>query len=388
MTHDLITKNIEFLKRINSSYEFKIDDDLYQNNVKDNDLIHVEYKEYSKIEVKLYDDFDSYYLLSLDKLFKEYCGIEDKKQENFMVNFLSKLQPNIQLKNTIENIKNIFMEFMNIEKIDFYINPDLKMLKGNDFNFISTEKIRTVKCLKNELYLPINLEDGFLGYFKLVKNQSFDLYDIYLIKTLEEHVRKNIENSFLENKFNIILDKSLKILTKILEVRVPGAEKHCENVLEYSQLIADKFGMTRKQKENLKYGSLLFDVGKIGVPENILNKKEKLTKEEKDEVRKHVNYGYELLSKIPAIPSEVREIVLYHHEKWDGSGYPKKLSKDEIPLSAQIIGILDKYVSLTEKRSYRKKLTKDQALNFLENYKGEYYNPKLVDKLKEVINDG
>jgi HD-GYP domain-containing protein (c-di-GMP phosphodiesterase class II) len=146
--------------------------------------------------------------------------------------------------------------------------------------------------------------------------------------------------------------------------------------------------MTRKQKENLKYGSLLFDVGKIGVPENILNKKEKLTKEEKDEVRKHVNYGYELLSKIPAIPSEVREIVLYHHEKWDGSGYPKKLSKDEIPLSAQIIGILDKYVSLTEKRSYREKLTKDQALNFLENYKGEYYNPKLVDKLKEVINDG
>jgi HD-GYP domain-containing protein (c-di-GMP phosphodiesterase class II) len=146
--------------------------------------------------------------------------------------------------------------------------------------------------------------------------------------------------------------------------------------------------MTRKQKENLKYGSLLFDVGKIGVPENILNKKEKLTKDEKDEVRKHVNYGYELLSKIPAIPPEVREIVLYHHEKWDGSGYPKKLSKDEIPLSAQIIGILDKYVSLTEKRSYREKLTKDQALNFLENYKGEYYNPKLVDKLKEVINDG
>jgi HD-GYP domain-containing protein (c-di-GMP phosphodiesterase class II) len=192
----------------------------------------------------------------------------------------------------------------------------------------------------------------------------------------------------MENKFNIILDKSLNILTKILEARVPGAEKHCENVLEYSQIIADKIGMSKKEKENLKYGSLLFDVGKIGVPEMLLNKKSKLTGEEIEKIRKHVNYGYDLLSKIPTIPQEVKDIVLYHHEKWNGSGYPEQLSEDEIPISAQIIGLLDRYLSLIEERPYREKITKDEALELMEKYKGEYYNPKLVDKLKEAIKDG
>jgi HD-GYP domain-containing protein (c-di-GMP phosphodiesterase class II) len=173
-----------------------------------------------------------------------------------------------------------------------------------------------------------------------------------------------------------------------LEARVPGAEKHCENVLEYSQIIADKIGMSKKEKENLKYGSLLFDVGKIGVPEMLLNKKSKLTGEEIEKIRKHVNYGYDLLSKIPTIPQEVKDIVLYHHEKWNGSGYPEQLSKDEIPLSAQIIGLLDRYLSLIEERPYREKITKDEALELMEKYKGEYYNPKLVDKLKEAIKDG
>jgi HD-GYP domain-containing protein (c-di-GMP phosphodiesterase class II) len=301
---------------------------------------------------------------------------------------LSKMQPNVELKKTIKNIENIFREYLNVKKIDFYFNLDLKILKETNFYLSSKEKIKFSKFLKNEIFLPINLEDGYLGYFKLVRDQSFDLFDVYIIKILEEHIRKNIENSFLENKFNIILDKSLKILTKILEVRVPGSEKHCENVLEYSQIIADEIGMSKKQKENLKYGSLLFDIGKIGVPENLLKKKGKLNKEEKDRIRKHVNYGYDLLSKIPAISQEVRDIVLYHHEKWNGTGYPEGLSKEAIPLSAQIIGLLDKYLSLIEERPNRKKMSKEEAFDFLEKHKGEYFNPKLVDKLKEVIKDG
>ena len=388
LIYDLILKNIEILKERDIDYTIKIGDQIYDNHKKGEKLIEIEYCKEKNIEVIFYEDLDNSYVLSLDKLFKKYCGSEDGREKNFMVKILSKLQPNIELKNTIENIKNIFLDMMNLEKIDFYINEDLKMLEERDFNLKSVVRIEKIKCLKNELYLPINLEDGFLGYFKLVKPQNFDLFDVYLMKVLEEHIRKNIENSFMENKFNIILDKSLNILKKILEARVPGAEKHCENVLEYSQIIADKLGMTKKEKENLKYGSLLFDVGKIGVPEMLLNKKSKLTGEEIEKIRKHVNYGYDLLSKIPTIPQEVKDIVLYHHEKWNGSGYPEQLFEDEIPLSAQIIGLLDRYLSLIEERPYREKIAKDEALELMEKYKGEYYNPKLVDKLKEAIKDG
>lgn len=388
MIYDLILKNIGILKEKNMDFKIKIDDQTYDNHKNGEKLIEIEYRKDKNIEVIFFEELDSNYIISLDKLFKEFCGIEEKREKNIMFKMLSKMQPNIELKKTIKNIENIFIEDLNVKKIDFYFNLDLKILKETNFYLSSKEKIKFSKFLKNEIFLPINLEDGYLGYFKLVRDQSFDLFDVYIIKILEEHIRKNIENSFLENKFNIILDKSLKILTKILEVRVPGSEKHCENVLEYSQIIADEIGMSKKQKENLKYGSLLFDIGKIGVPENLLKKKGKLNKEEKDRIRKHVNYGYDLLSKIPAISQEVRDIVLYHHEKWNGTGYPEGLSKEAIPLSAQIIGLLDKYLSLIEERPNRKKMTKEEAFDFLEKYKDEYFNPKLVDKLKEVIKDG
>ena len=388
LINDLILKNIEVLKEKDIDYIIKIGDQKYDNHKNGDKLIEIEYCKDKKIEVAFYEELDPSYILSLDKLFKEFCEIEDKREKNFMVKILSKLQPNVELKSTIENIKNIFLDMMNLEKVDFYINEDLKMLEESNFNFKSVEKVEKIKCLKKEIYLPINLEDGFLGYFKLMKSQSFDLFDVYLMQVLEEHIRKNIENSFMENKFNIILDKSLNILTKILEARVPGAEEHCENVLIYSQKIADKIGMSKKEKENLKYGSLLFDIGKIGVPEIILTKKSRLTKEEIEKIRKHVNYGYDLLSKIPTIPQEVKDIVLYHHEKWNGSGYPEQLSEDEIPLSAQIIGLLDRYLSLVEERPYREKISKDKALELMDKYKGEYYNPELVDKLREAINDG
>jgi HD-GYP domain-containing protein (c-di-GMP phosphodiesterase class II) len=388
MIYDLILKNIEILKEKNIGFKIKIDNQIYDNHKNGEKLIEIEYRKDKNIEVIFFEELDSNYIISLDKLFKEFCGIEEKREKNIMFKMLSKMQPNIELKKTIKNIENIFIEDLNVKKIDFYFNLDLKILKETNFYLSSKEKIKFSKFLKNEIFLPINLEDGYLGYFKLVRDQSFDLFDVYIIKILEEHIRKNIENSFLENKFNIILDKSLKILTKILEVRVPGSEKHCENVLEYSQIIADEIGMSKKQKENLKYGSLLFDIGKIGVPENLLKKKGKLNKEEKDRIRKHVNYGYDLLSKIPAISQEVRDIVLYHHEKWNGTGYPEGLSKEAIPLSAQIIGLLDKYLSLIEERPNRKKMSKEEAFDFLEKHKGEYFNPKLVDKLKEVIKDG
>jgi HD-GYP domain-containing protein (c-di-GMP phosphodiesterase class II) len=388
MIYDLILKNIEILKEKNIGFKIKIDNQIYDNHKNGEKLIEIEYRKDKNIEVIFFEELDFNYIISLDKLFKEFCGIEEKREKNIMFKMLSKMQPNVELKKTIKNIENIFREYLNVKKIDFYFSLDLKILKETNFYLSSKEKIKFSKFLKNEIFLPINLEDGYLGYFKLVRDQSFDLFDVYIIKILEEHIRKNIENSFLENKFNIILDKSLKILTKILEVRVPGSEKHCENVLEYSQIIADEIGMSKKQKENLKYGSLLFDIGKIGVPENLLKKKGKLNKEEKDRIRKHVNYGYDLLSKIPAISQEVRDIVLYHHEKWNGTGYPEGLSKEAIPLSAQIIGLLDKYLSLIEERPNRKKMSKEEAFDFLEKHKGEYFNPKLVDKLKEVIKDG
>ncbi|MGM0641920.1 MAG: HD-GYP domain-containing protein, partial [Thermotogota bacterium] len=109
------------------------------------------------------------------------------------------------------------------------------------------------------------------------------------------------------------------------------------------------------------------------------------TEEENERVKKHVNNGYELLSKIPTIPEDVKKIVLYHHERWDGQGFPKGISKDEIPLTAQIVGILDKYFTLVEDKPNRAKYSKTKAIEIIENLREKNFNPELVDIFKEVI---
>jgi len=184
MIYDLILKNIEILKEKNIGFKIKIDNQIYDNHKNGEKLIEIEYRKDKNIEVIFFEELDFNYIISLDKLFKEFCGIEEKREKNIMFKMLSKMQPNIELKKTIKNIENIFIEDLNVKKIDFYFNLDLKILKETNFYLSSKEKIKFSKFLKNEIFLPINLEDGYLGYFKLVRDQSFDLFDVYIIKNL------------------------------------------------------------------------------------------------------------------------------------------------------------------------------------------------------------
>ena len=388
MTADLINKNIDLLNNENIEYSIKIDNEEYSNKKNNKEkIINVVYEGEHAIDVVFYDEIDPLYLLSLDKLFKELCQIK-KPDEDILFNILSKLQPTIDLKDTIINIENIFKDKFDVDKSDFYINKDIKLIDNNFFKADKFQNKEKIICDNDKVQIPVYVENDYLGSFHLYKNKGFDLYEYSLIFRLKEHIKKNIENSFLENKFNIILDKSLNVLTKILEVRIPGAEKHCENVYNYSVEIAKKINLTKKEIEDIKYGSMIFDIGKIGIPEKILSKKEELSKEEKEQIRKHVNNGYELLSKIPTIPEEVKKIVLYHHEKWNGEGYPEALKGNEIPISAQIIGMMDKYFDLMEDKPYRKGMSKSKAIELMKEYKGTRFNPKLVEALKEAINDG
>ncbi len=384
MTVDLIKENLKFLKEKNINYKIKIDDQEFKNNKKEKEIIRVKYEGKRKIEAIFYDEIDPLYLLSLDKIFKDYCKIETKKMD-IIIDFLSKLEPNISLKDSIINILEVFKETFKLENTDFFINEKKEIIDEKSFKINKIKRFENIICLEDKIYLPIIIDEDFLGYFLLYKKDGFDLYEYYLVNKLNDYIKKNIESSFLENKFNIILDKSLNIFTKILEARVPGAEKHCNNVYNYSIKIAKKMNLSSKKIDNLKYGSLIFDIGKIGIPENILSKKEKLSQEENEKVKKHVNNGYELLSKIPTIPEEVKKIVLYHHERWDGKGFPEGISKDKIPITAQIVGILDKYFSLIEDKPNRAKYSESKAIEIIDKLKGKNFKPELVDIFKEVM---
>jgi putative nucleotidyltransferase with HDIG domain len=136
---------------------------------------------------------------------------------------------------------------------------------------------------------------------------------------------------------------------------------HCERVAQYALDVARALGLDEIQQTTIRLGAYLHDVGKVRVPHEILNKPGKLTSEEFEQMKMHPIWGIELLATVD-FPWDIKPIIRWHHEKYDGSGYPDRLRGDEIPLSAQIICIVDVYDALTTTRSYRAALSHEEAL--------------------------
>ena len=136
---------------------------------------------------------------------------------------------------------------------------------------------------------------------------------------------------------------------------------HCERVASYAVAVARELGSDEDQLTTIRLGAYLHDVGKVRVPHEILNKPGKLTDEEFEVIKKHPVWGVELLATVE-FPWDIKPIIRWHHEKYDGTGYPDRLRGDEIPLSAQIICIVDVYDALTTTRSYRPAMSQAEAL--------------------------
>src|SRR6056297_292399 len=153
---------------------------------------------------------------------------------------------------------------------------------------------------------------------------------------------------------------------------------HSERVSQYCLSIARTMNLSNKEVEEAKIAGALHDIGKIIVSPEILNKKDKLTKKEWEEVKKHPYTSYQLL-KIVDEYTHVANAVLYHHEKLDGSGYPEGLKKDEIPLLSKIIAVADTYESMTAGRLYQKKKTKAEAIKELKKQSGTKFDKYIVD---------
>ncbi|HEX7239458.1 MAG TPA: HD domain-containing phosphohydrolase, partial [Longimicrobiaceae bacterium] len=134
------------------------------------------------------------------------------------------------------------------------------------------------------------------------------------------------------------------------------------------------------------YSALLHDVGKIGVSDGVLNKPGPLLPEERELMRAHVRVGYDLLSNVPALRA-VAEVVLHHHEWYDGSGYPDGLKGEEIPVAARIVAAVDAYCAMVTRRSYKEAYTEEHARSELERCAGSQFDPRVVRTLLAVLDD-
>lgn len=182
-------------------------------------------------------------------------------------------------------------------------------------------------------------------------------------------------------------NETILAIAKTVDAKDVRTSKHSQRVSEYAVLIARELGFDESQLENLRKAALLHDIGKIGIPDSVLNKPDKLTDEEYAIMKTHVTKGAEILKDFTLV-DHVVEGARYHHERFDGRGYPDGLKGEEIPLYGRIIAIADTFDAMTANRVYRKKLAFDYVLEELKRCRGTQFDPHLLDLFLKVIDDG
>ena len=270
----------------------------------------------------------------------------------------------------VANNKAVIIE--NLEK-------DSRFNRRNHENYYANSFIGVPLILKGEVIGVINAND------KRLKN-IFNNHDLSLLSGVATEAAIAIEHATqykdLQNRYL----KSIAVLAKALDVKTKWTYNHSKNVAKYAVAIAKRLGLSRKQIESIKQAGKLHDLGKVIISDEILNKKGKLTEEEWNKVKQHVQVSAEILKPL-GFMKDVGKIIMQHHEYYGGQGYPIGIQKEEIAIGARIIAVVDAFDAMTSERPYRKKVSIDESIKELEKFSGVQFDPKVVKTLIKLIKE-
>lgn len=201
------------------------------------------------------------------------------------------------------------------------------------------------------------------------------------LKQREDDLKQTIE------KLRKAIDASMQVMVAVVEDRDPFTHGHQLRSTNLAYAIAKDMGLDKNKKDGVRMAGAVYEIGKLSVPAEILSKPSKLSSVENALVKEHPRTGYEILKNVDS-PWPLAEIVYQHHERMDGSGYPRHLKGDEILLESRILGVSDVVESMTSRRSYRPALGFDEALREIESHKGTLYDDTVVDSCVKVIRQG
>lgn len=179
---------------------------------------------------------------------------------------------------------------------------------------------------------------------------------------------------------------SIKTLIGIINAKDKYTYSHVERVVVYSRLMAKKLGLSEEEKKQLIYGAYMHDIGKINIPNEILTKKMKLTKDEWEILKQHPRDGVEIIKSVNSL-KKVAPLILYHHERYDGCGYPEELKGENIPYLARVLTVIDSFDAMTSSRPYNKRKTYEEGLEELNRCSGTQFDPKIVEIFTEVVRE-
>lgn len=228
-----------------------------------------------------------------------------------------------------------------------------------------------------------------LRQVEAVVKRALEHHDLVVAKQrYENHLEELVEQRTAEldralNSLEGAYRSTLKALTAALETRDSETHGHSERVVTYSLRLGREYGLSSEEMKSLEFGSLLHDIGKIGVPDSILRKPAKLTEEEWVLMREHPMHGQQILRGIEFLQGAAR-VVAQHHEKWDGTGYPLGLRSEEIDICARIFAVADAFDAITSDRVYRRGKPYEAAAQELDDWAGRQFDPKVVEAFHRV----
>ncbi len=251
------------------------------------------------------------------------------------------------------------------------------------YQFSDTMRVRFPLLYMIEFIFAIIIK---LRLSKVESNRNILLNNLIELQNSLQQQVEDRTRELMEEKDNS--EKLLIELTQALATTIDAKDKytsgHSRRVAEYSKMLAAALGKDEKDQQEIYLFALLHDIGKIGIPDWIINKQDKLTEEEYAEIKKHPQIGYEILKSISIMPN-LKTGVRWHHERIDGKGYPDGLTGDKIPEYAKIISVADAYDAMTSNRSYRSSMPQKQVRAEIEKQKGSQFDPTVADKMLEII---
>lgn len=234
-------------------------------------------------------------------------------------------------------------------------------------------------------YFVVSLSGIFVGIGMII------LFSLNVLRTagnihMMELRRQKKELAKRKRQLEKVSLQMIQTLSTTIEAKDEYARGHSHRVAEYAALIAGELGWSSEEIMNLKYAAHLHDIGKIGIPDMLLNKPARLTPEEYSVIKEHTVIGAEILKNISLIP-HVAEVARSHHEHYDGTGYPDGLAGEDIPLSARIVAIADSYDAMNSRRIYRNALPPEKIFEEIKNNRGIQFDPELADIFLKLLCD-
>lgn len=296
----------------------------------------------------------------------------------------------VGITNPVDAIERIKQEHFDILVLDFIMTP----LHGD-------QVVEEIRKFNKELYILLLTGHKDLappletirrldiqGYCE--KSDKFDQVLLLIesgvksVAQMREIQRINAQLTDTYEKLEKAYLESVETLRYTVEAKDPYTRGHSDRVSAYSVLIGEKLGLSEDDIKTLKIGGLFHDVGKIGVPDAILQKNSKLTDDEYSEIKNHPSIGAHILS-TASIFKDIIPIVKHHHEKYDGTGYPSKLKGEQIPYLARIAAIADSFDAMTSRRTYRNSLPIETVITEIRRCKGTQFDPAIADVFLDIL---